>query len=96
MIEPVHADSDLYVPNQTFLKDKMPTIEDYHHELMEAQISGKKWIEIDEDLMVLALREVSRAVGTDMSGHKSFMQNDVRVYQAGHKEIIDEKESRQS
>lgn len=62
---------------------------------MKAQIAGDKWIEIEEGLMKLALMEISRAVGTDMSGTKSFVQNDIRVYLKGSKALIDEKENMQ-
>lgn len=87
-IEPVHADSDL------FEYKSAPTLSDYHKLLMHAQISGTKWIEIEPELMEIALLEVSRAVGTDMSGHKSFVQNDIRVYLKGTKTAMDEKEAR--
>ncbi len=61
---------------------------------MQAQISGKKWIEVPRDMMAVALKEVSVAVGADMSDHKSFVQNDVRVYMEGSKEALDEKENK--
>ncbi len=59
---------------------------------MSAQINGEKWIEVPRNMMAVALREVSVAVGADMSDEKSFMQNDVRVYMEGSKDMLDEKE----
>ncbi len=61
---------------------------------MSAQISGEKWIEVPRDMMAVALREVSVAVGSDMGDEKSFMQNDVRVYMEGSKDSLDAKENK--
>lgn len=63
--------------------------------LSHAQITGKKWIEVSPQLMQIALLEISRAVGSDMSDAKSFVQNDIRVYLEGSKEALDEHESKQ-
>ncbi len=73
---------------------KSDLLSHYKDILMDAQIKGKKWIELTPELMDVALVEISVATGSDMSAAKSFVQNDIRVYMEGSKEALDLKENK--
>ncbi len=67
-------------------------LERYKAVLLDAQVKGIKSIEVEEDLMIAALKEVSLAVGVDMTGTASFVQNDVIVHLKGTREETEAKQ----
>lgn len=84
------------IPSEKISISPLSALDEYKVILLNAQTNGIKWVEVEAPLMDAALREISLAVGADMSSHTSFMQNDIRVYLKGSKADHDISENRET